>query len=80
MYISGRLDGRTPNAQEFRITSFAKGWYTRFPTTVTHNANDFTPRATAPFLNRAALSAFAPTDRNRVRRVAPVDLGPIELP
>jgi hypothetical protein len=80
LYVSGTIDGRSPNAQEFVRAGFSPGWYRRFPIAVNHAANDFTPTATAPFLAKGPLSAYARRDRNGTVRSAPVDLGPIERP
>lgn len=80
LYVSGRLDGRTPNAQEFVRADFSTAWYRRFPVTVNHNPNDFTPTATAPFLEKGDFSSLAPRDLNGRRRSGKVDLGPIEVP
>jgi hypothetical protein len=43
-------------------------------------ANGLAPSASAPFRNLGALLADTPFDRNGTARVAPVDLGPIEVP
>jgi hypothetical protein len=80
MYVSGRLIGRTPNAQEFVRPNFLATWFRRFPVTLNHNPNDFTPRAGAPFLGLGSPTPHARFDRNGRLRRAPVDLGPIEAP
>ncbi len=80
LYVSGRLEGRVPNAEEFARADFSPLWYTRFPVALNHNPNDFRPTASAPFLEKGTLSPHAPRDRNNVVRSGMVDLGPIEVP
>lgn len=80
LYVSGFIEGRTPNAQETARASFSALWFTKFPVTFNHNPNAFKPTASAPFLAKGPLSAYAPVDLNGVKRPARVDLGPIELP
>jgi hypothetical protein len=80
LYVSGRIEGRQPNAEELRRSSFSAGWYRKFPVALNHNPNAFTPTAAAPFLGKGRLSSAAPRDRNGTRRSDPVDLGPIERP
>jgi hypothetical protein len=80
LYVSGTIEGRTPNDEETALKEFSTGWFTNFPAEVNHDANDFTPTAEAPFLGKGTLSADAPTDRNGTVREGKVDLGPIEGP
>jgi hypothetical protein len=80
LYVSGRIVGRTPNAEETTRADFSPGWFTRFPTALNHDANDFKPTADAPFLGMGTLSPDAPSDRNGSVRSGKVDLGPIEVP
>jgi hypothetical protein len=80
LYVSGTIEGRTPNDEETALKEFSTGWFTNFPAEVNHDANDFTPTAEAPFLGMGTLSADAPTDRNGTVREGKVDLGPIEGP
>lgn len=80
LYVSGTLEGRAPNAQEFRRATFSPQWYRRFPVALNHNPNDFKPTEKAPFLEMGTLSPYARRDRNAVLRSGTVDLGPIEAP
>ena len=80
LYISGRMDGRTPSAQETARTDFSPGWYASFPTAIGSRRDALMPVAGAPFLGAGALTPFAPVDRNGVVRSGRVDLGPIEVP
>jgi len=80
MYIGGKVEGRTPNAQEFVRPDFFAGWFTRFPTAMNRDPNDFRPTPGAPMLGIAPPSRDAPTDRFGRMRPAQADLGPIEVP
>ena len=80
LYVSGRIEGRRPNAEEIVRAGFSPLWYTRFPVALNHNPNDFRPTAGAPFLAKGVLSPYARRDRNNVVRSGKVDLGPIEVP
>lgn len=80
LYVSGTIDGRTPNAEETALEDFSASWFANFPTDVNHDPNDFTPAARAPFLGMGTLSPDAPSDRNGAVRSGQVDLGPIEVP
>lgn len=77
LYVSGRVEGRTPGANETARGDFQPSWFTRFPTALNHEPNDFTPTANAPFLGMSAPSAFAPADRNGVMRAGKGEPGPI---
>jgi hypothetical protein len=79
LYVSGRFEGRTPNAQETVRADFLPGWFRNFPAALTRDPGDFTPMAGAPFLGIGALSPFAPTDRNGAPRTGKVDPGPVEV-
>jgi hypothetical protein len=79
-YISADLTGRTIAAMETARADFDPTWFARFPTALNHDAGDFAPTATAPFLNRGALLPEAPRDRAGVTRTAPTDIGPFERP
>jgi hypothetical protein len=79
LYVSGRLEGRSPNSQEFVRAGFSTAWFRKFPTVLNQDPNDFTPTTTAPFLEKGTLQPLAPTDRNGFARSGPVDLGPIEI-
>jgi hypothetical protein len=78
LYVSGRIEGRTPNAQEIVRPDFSPGWFTKFPAAPNRSPKDFAPTARAPFLGMGALSPDAPFDRNGAVRGGRVDLGPIE--
>jgi hypothetical protein len=78
LYVSGRINGRIPNAQEIVRADFSAAWFAKFPTALNHDPNDFRPTQSAPFLGIGTLSPYAPTDRNGVVRSGKVDLGPIE--
>jgi hypothetical protein len=77
LYVSGKMEGRTPNAQETAQADFSSDWFRNFPTVMNHDPNDFTPAAGAPFRGMGTLSQFAPSDRNGTVRSGKVDLGPI---
>ena len=79
-YSSGIVEGREPNGKETSGTDFAPAWFTNFPTTLNHDANDFTPAAGAPFLGVGELAPDALADRNGTARSGQVDLGPIAVP
>jgi hypothetical protein len=79
MYVSGTFEGRAPESDETVLDDFASGWFTNFPTALSHDANDFAPTAEAPFLGKGELSSDAPADRNGTARKSEVDLGPIEV-
>jgi hypothetical protein len=80
LYIAGKIEGRTPNAEETARADFSPSWFARFVPGINHDANVFRPAAGAPFLGMGALSPHAPNDRNGVVRSGRVDLGPIEVP
>jgi hypothetical protein len=80
LYVSGKLDGRSPNAQEIVRPNFSASWFSKFPSVLNHDPGDFGPTAGAPFLGIGTLSPDAPTDRTGARRAGKVDLGPIEVP
>ncbi len=79
-YVSGKIEGRTPADQETAREDFSASWFAKFPTALSHDANDFTPTAEAPFLDMGEASPDAPADRNGKKRGEKVDLGPIEGP
>ena len=80
LYVSGFVDGRKPNGNEFVRKGFSPGWNKKFPVAVNHNPNDFKPTASAPFLGKGKLQPQARRDLNGTLRSGKVDLGPIELP
>jgi hypothetical protein len=80
LYASGRIEGRRANARELVRAVFSPKWYSNFPSAIGQDPNGFAPTATAPFLDKGAVTTLAPVDRNGVRRSGPVDLGPIERP
>ena len=80
LYVSGRLEGREPSAEEMVRADFSPGWFQRFPTAISHNPADFAPTAEAPFLGIGILLPDAPADRTGVARRGRADLGPIGAP
>ena len=80
LYVSGKIEGRTPNGDETAVADFSPAWFARFPAALSHDPNDFKPTAKAPYLGKGALLPGAPTDRNGTVRTGQVDLGPIEVP
>ena len=79
-YGSGKIEGREANASETLRKDFSPSWFAKFPATLNHDPNDFTPTADAPFLGKGTLSPTAPADRSGTVRSGAVDLGPIEVP
>lgn len=79
LYISGRLAGRKPNAQETARADFSPEWFAKFPLVLNRDPNDFRPNAAAPFVATGTLSPHAPTDRNGTARSGQNSLGPFEL-
>jgi hypothetical protein len=79
LYVSGRLVGRSPNAQESARPDFAAEWFAKFPLALNRSPNDFQPSAAAPFAALGTASPHAPADRNGTARSGRVSLGPIEL-
>jgi hypothetical protein len=80
LYVSGKIEGRSPNGEETAREDFSPDWFTAFPKALNHDPNDFTPTAQAPFLGMGAVSADAAADRNETIRSGEADAGPIELP
>ena len=80
LYVSGRIEGRTPNGDETALASFSPAWFAKFPAALSHDPNDFKPTAEAPYLGKGALLPGAPSDRYGAVRTGRVDLGPIEVP
>jgi hypothetical protein len=80
LYVSGRIEGRTPNGDETAVANFSAEWFARFPAGLNHDPGDFRPTAKAPLLGKGALTAGAPADRGGTARTGQVDLGPIEVP
>jgi hypothetical protein len=80
LYVSGKIEGRTPNRDETVLADFSPAWFARFPAALSHDPNDFRPTAQAPLLGKGSLLPAAPADRNGAVRTGKVDLGPIEVP
>ena len=81
LYVSGKLEGRTPNGTEVAVADFAPAWFARFPAGLSHDPNDFKPTARAPYLGKGMPVSGAPTDRNGAARTGgQVNFGPIERP
>jgi hypothetical protein len=78
LYVSGRLDGRTPAAGEIARPDFSSGWYAAFPAGIDHRPDAFTPTPGAPLAKAGTFSPYAPLDRLGNPRSARVDLGPVE--
>lgn len=78
LYISGRLEGRQPNAQEAVRSDFSPTWFANFPATFNRDPNDFRPVAGAPLLAGSGRSSDAPSDRYGVPRGNRPAFGPIE--
>jgi hypothetical protein len=79
LYVSGRVEGRTPAAGEVARPDFSPGWYALFPTAPDRGPDGFSPTGSAPFLNGGAFSPYAPVDRRGTPRPDRVDLGPVEI-
>ena len=80
VYVSGKLEGRTPGQGETVLPDFSQAWFTAFPTAIGEAPSGFMPTAGAPFLNKIKLSPDAPADMNGTPRRDPSDLGPFEIP
>jgi hypothetical protein len=80
LYVSGRIEGRTPNRDETSVANFSADWFAKFPTALNHDPNDFRPTAKAPLLGKGRLLPGASADRGGTARTGQVDLGPIEVP
>lgn len=80
LYVSGKIEGRSPNGEETTQAEFSPGWFATFPAGMNRDPNAFKPTADAPFLGKGALFSDAPSDRNGAARSGRVDLGPIEAP
>ncbi len=76
LYVSGRMDGRAVNGQEFGRSDFSSTWFQGFPLAIHHDPDIYRPTRAAPFLGLGQRSPFAPSDRNGTTRSGPVDLGP----
>lgn len=80
VYITGSLDGRTPNATEQVLTTLDAAWFADFPVMLTRDANTFRPSAAAPWLGQASRLSQATTDRDGTARTMATDPGPWEIP
>jgi hypothetical protein len=80
IYISGLIEGRTPNETESIREDFSPQWFKAFSVDGSHDPNNLAPTEDAPFVDIGAHEADAATDRNGVQRGEEVDLGPIEIP
>src|SRR5205814_5778958 len=63
LYVSGKIEGRTPNGDETALASFSPGWFAKFPAVLSHDPNDFKPTAEAPYVGKGTLLPGAPSDR-----------------
>lgn len=80
LYVSGKLEGRAPNAQETTRADFSPAWFAKFPTAFNRDPNDFKPMAGSPLLGLVAPIPGAPSDRYGVTRTGRADAGPVEAP
>lgn len=80
VFVSGRLEGREFNDQEWALTEFSAGWFANFPLAFGRDPNAFAPGAEAPFLGLGEYSPDAPLDRNGAMRSGKVTPGPTEGP
>ncbi len=79
LYVAGKMEGREAGEGETAMDKFSAGWFKAFGPGMTHDANDFTPTKSAPYLGKGEVLEDAPADRNGVARDGAVDLGPIEV-
>jgi hypothetical protein len=80
LYVSGKLEGRTPGSDEFVVQNFSPAWFAKFPAALNRDPADLRPMPGAPMIGRGAPSPAALADRAGVPRSGQVDLGPIEVP
>ena len=59
LYVSGKIEGRTPNGDETALADFSPAWFAKFPAALNHDPNDFKPTARLPILGRARSSRRA---------------------
>jgi hypothetical protein len=78
VYTAGKIEGRSPNAQETVLPEFSPGWFANFPTALNRDPNDFRPTARAPFLGIGMPSPLGPSDRFGTPRSGKADPGPIQ--
>lgn len=79
LYVSGKVEGRSPDDSETVQADFSTSWFVNFPTGAQGKATDFTPAAGSPLLDQGPLISEAASDRNGVTREGRTDLGPIEV-
>jgi hypothetical protein len=80
LYVSGKLEGRSPGSDEVAIPNFSPAWFAKFPAALNHDPADYRPMPGSPMIGRGTLSPAAAADRAGVPRSGQVDLGPIEVP
>jgi hypothetical protein len=78
LYVSGKMEGREPNAEESAQPDFSPAWFAKFPTALNRDPGDFRPTAQSPVMAKGALSPFASADRTGKPRPGQVNLGPLE--
>ncbi len=77
-YISGRLEGRAPDAEEFLMDEFRPEWFANFPLNLGRDPLAFRPTVAAPFRDRGGIETNATSDMEGRQRDNPADLGPLE--
>ena len=80
VYVSGKFEGRKPDAEEIALPEFSQTWFGAFPTAIGDAVSGFAPLATAPFAKKGKLSPDVPADMLGKRRSDPSALGPIDVP
>lgn len=78
LYISGKTEGRDPNAQETTRPDFSSAWFAKFPTSLNRDPGDFRPTPQAPFLAKGPVSNAASADRIGTARNGQAHLGPLQ--
>ncbi len=79
-YAGGRIEGRMAGASETVSATFNPNWFASFPVMLSRDPTSYFPVGSAPFKNAGPLLPDALLDRVGNERVAPVDLGPFEVP
>ena len=76
LYVSGKIEGRTPNGNETAVADFAPDWFAKFPAALEPRSERLQADREGS-LSREEACAFpgAPTDRNGAARTG----GQVEL-
>ncbi len=77
-YVSGRLEGRVPGADELRSVPLDAAWFAGFPTSLQHLLTGFAPDSGAPWIQAGQVLSDSPADMHGETRKTPTALGPIE--